>query len=221
MGNGCSTEKSTETLSPHATRSKSMLSKSASGAGSRKTREDLASQFVAEFPADDDPDDDMPSYPEGSREATLLKVFNLLDSENCGYILVPVWKDYVLQMGLTTEALAKELAVIVADQKTPGDPRVTARQFVTAMVHMVVGYDDPEFGKFVAQTLMTYSLFCSQTLLLILLPLPSVVDPAAVAVASGCSCYCVWMWRLRAKGASRYLNTEQVGPPGGQAASQA
>ncbi|GIL45977.1 hypothetical protein Vafri_3084 [Volvox africanus] len=155
MGSACSTDKSTETMSPHATRARSALSKSASGVGSRRTREELASQFVAEFPADDDPDDE-PSYPEGSREATLLKVFNLLDSANCGYILVPVWKDYVLQAGLTMEALAKELAVIVADQKTPGDPRVTGRQFVTAMVHMVAGYDDHAFGQFVAQTLVTY-----------------------------------------------------------------
>ncbi|GLC41146.1 hypothetical protein PLESTF_000801800 [Pleodorina starrii] len=155
MGNGCSSDKSTETLPPAAPRAKSALSKSASGAGSRKTREELAAQFVAEFPADDDPDE-VPSYKEGSREATLLKVFNLLDSSNVGYLTVPVWKDYVLSAGLTTEALAKELAVIVAEQDTPGDPRVSARQFVTAMAHMVAGYDDPSFGQFVAQTLGAY-----------------------------------------------------------------
>ncbi len=37
----------------------------------------------SEYPQDDDA---APSYPEGSREATLLKIFNLLDKGGTGYV---------------------------------------------------------------------------------------------------------------------------------------
>jgi hypothetical protein len=164
-----------ETTSPKEGRAKSALTKSGSGAGSRKTREELASQFVAgdrghgktvieciaylgellpmpvadlpcwvadcplpagempalkvvqgrvkqhahnhlcrsmphsfsltgsysspcpfpEFPADDDPDE-APDYPDGSREATLLKV--RLASIHGGSGLLPCSADDLLSL---------------------------------------------------------------------------------------------------------------------------
>ncbi|KXZ51977.1 hypothetical protein GPECTOR_11g99 [Gonium pectorale] len=133
------------------------MSRTGSGGGSRK-REELAAQFIAEFPADDDPDEGPPEYAEGSREATLLKIFNLLDSDHRNFIEIPVWKEYAVQVGLTTEALGKEVMAIVAAQSSDarGDPRVNAYQFVKAMTNMVAHMDDKAFGMLLAQTLTMY-----------------------------------------------------------------
>ncbi|PNH11278.1 hypothetical protein TSOC_001879 [Tetrabaena socialis] len=161
MGAGCSSgqDQAPKTLANSGSGGRSQKG-GAGGAGARSIAasskaDELAANFVAEYPSDDEPDD-TPSYPEGSREATLLNVYYLLDKANLGYITIPDWKDYIRDAGLTMEALAHELGPIVADQAEPGDPRVTARQFVNAMVHMTADMDDRDFGHFVAQTLQTY-----------------------------------------------------------------
>ncbi|KAG2449743.1 hypothetical protein HYH02_005269 [Chlamydomonas schloesseri] len=122
----------------------------------QKRIEELKSQFVAEFPTDDDAEE-LPAYADGSREATFVKVFSLLDKAACGYLTVPQMKEYVLESGLSIEDFAKELAVIVAEQPDrTSDPKVSARQFVAAMVRLVHDFDDASFAYFIAQTLQTH-----------------------------------------------------------------
>lgn len=172
MGAGCSTERNAQanpasptarTPSAKSGPVRSTSAKSLANARgsiecahlSRRTREELAAQFVAEYPQDDEA---APSYPEGSREATLLKIFNLLDKGGTGSTDVHTWRDFVQQAGITTEELARELAIIVADQPagTEGDPRVSAAQYVAGMARMTANLDDPAFGRFVAQSLTAY-----------------------------------------------------------------
>ncbi|GFR42567.1 hypothetical protein Agub_g3465 [Astrephomene gubernaculifera] len=154
MGAGCSSDN--QDVEPTVDASgKSTLKKDAStrnGNASRRFREDLAAQFQAEYPEDDDP----LAFAKGSRERTLLKVFHLLDKGNVGYIQIPEWNDYIIDVGLTTHALTKELKWILVEQKAKtgaAHPRVTPAQFVTAMANMVSSMDDPEFGRFIERSL--------------------------------------------------------------------
>ncbi|PNW70554.1 hypothetical protein CHLRE_17g724750v5 [Chlamydomonas reinhardtii] len=155
MGAGCSSDKqgpANGALKP----SGSTNAPATAAEANQKRIEELKSQFVAEFPADDDAEE-LPTYADGSREATFLKVFALLDKASCSYLSVPQMKEYVLESGLSIEDFAKELAVIVAEQPDrTSNPKVTARQFVAAMVRLVHGFDDAAFAYFIAQTLQTH-----------------------------------------------------------------
>ncbi|KAG2490587.1 hypothetical protein HYH03_010981 [Edaphochlamys debaryana] len=169
MGAGCSKDQAPAKAAPTPTSpaaavaatkagapsSKNLLASNSVGTRSGKTRqEDLQSQFVAEFPQDDE----SPSWPEGSREATLMKVFDLLDQGRAGYITVARWKEYAEEQKLSMEALGKELvAILQAEGGGEGEStRVTARQFVEGTARMVAPMEDTAFGQLVARTLMSH-----------------------------------------------------------------
>ncbi len=93
--------------------------------------------------------------------------------------------------GVTTEELARELAIIVADQPagTEGDPRVSAAQYVAGMARMTAHLDDPAFGRFVAQSLMAYRCVCGSNSNVVFLRSPrrkATLSPCPGPAPPGC-----------------------------------